>query len=148
MKLIIQRVTQAQVKVDSKIVGEIGKGMLVFLGVGKEDTPDTADYLIQKIIQLRIFNDAQGKMNLSAIETKAEFLIVSQFTLYGNCNKGRRPSFDKAADPRKAVDLYDYFVKQLKNLKFKVETGHFQAMMDVSLINDGPVTFIIERSNP
>ena len=144
MKLIIQRVKHAQVEVKAKIVGKIGRGMLIFLGVGKDDTKEEADFLVNKIVQLRIFEDAQGKMNLSAAETKAEFLVVSQFTLYGDCAKGRRPSFDAAADPKKAEELYRYFVEQLSKQNVPVQTGEFRAMMDVSLINDGPVTFILE----
>ena len=144
MRIVIQRVKEAQVKVDGQLVGQIAKGMLVFLGVAREDNPSCADYLIKKITELRIFEDAQGKMNVSAQEVGAQFLVVSQFTLYGNCDKGRRPSFDEAADPAKGEELYNYFVAQLKATKASVETGQFRAMMEVSLINDGPVTFIID----
>ena len=144
MRIVIQRVKEAQVKVDGQLVGQIAKGMLVFLGVAREDSPSCADYLIKKITELRIFEDAQGKMNVSAQEVGAQFLVVSQFTLYGNCDKGRRPSFDEAADPAKGEELYNYFVAQLKATKASVETGQFRAMMEVSLINDGPVTFIID----
>ena len=149
MRLVIQRVQQAHVTVDDKLVGEIGRGMLVFLGVGKEDTQQDADDLVNKIVQLRIFDDPQGKMNLSSIETDAEFLVVSQFTLYGDCEKGRRPSFDKAADPQKGEGLYNYFVTQLRRENRKVETGQFRARMDVALINDGPVTLVLssQREN-
>ena len=148
MKVVVQRVKEAKVEVEGKAVGTIGKGMLVFLGVGKEDGQENADFLVQKIIQLRIFEDSDGKMNLSALESKADFLVVSQFTLYGDCNKGRRPSFDAAADPQKAEKLYEYFVQQLKTHPVKVETGRFRAMMDVALVNDGPVTLILESSQP
>ena len=144
MRLVIQRVKHAQVEVDAKIVGKIGSGMLIFLGVGQEDAEEDADFLVNKVFQLRIFEDKDGKMNLSAAETKAEFLVVSQFTLYGDCAKGRRPSFDAAADPKKAEELYQYFVEQLRKQNRSVQTGEFRAMMDVSLVNDGPVTFIIE----
>ena len=144
MRVIIQRVKEAQVKVAGQVVGQIANGMLIFLGVARDDNQSCADYLVKKITELRIFEDAQGKMNLSAQEVGAQFLVVSQFTLYGNCDKGRRPSFDEAADPAKGEELYNYFVEQLKAGQAKVETGQFKAMMDVSLINDGPVTFIVE----
>ena len=144
MRVVIQRVKEASVKVDGKIVGQIAQGMLIFLGVAREDSVTSADYLLKKVTELRIFEDAQGKMNVSAEEAGAQFLVVSQFTLYGNCDKGRRPSFDEAADPVKGEELYNYFVTQLKYIKAGVETGQFRAMMDVSLINDGPVTFIID----
>ena len=144
MKVVIQRVKEASVRVKSEIVGQIGRGILVFLGIGKDDTTQEADYLAQKIPQLRLFEDADEKMNLSSVDVKAEFLVVSQFTLYGNCSKGRRPSFDKAADPKKGEELYNYFVEQLRAQEYRVETGQFRAMMDVALVNDGPVTFILE----
>ncbi|MBU0467773.1 MAG: D-tyrosyl-tRNA(Tyr) deacylase [Candidatus Omnitrophica bacterium] len=145
MKVVVQRVSRADVKVDAKVVGEISNGMLVLFGVSKKDTAQDADYLAEKISQLRMFEDAAGKMNLSAVDVKGEFLVVSQFTLCGNCEKGRRPSFDDAALPEKAEELYEYFVEQLKKKGLKVETGVFAAKMDVSLVNDGPVTFIIEK---
>jgi D-tyrosyl-tRNA(Tyr) deacylase len=144
MRVVIQRVKEAQVKVDGKLIGQIAQGMLVFLGIARDDTQASADYLIKKITELRIFEDAQGKMNVSAQEVAGQFLVVSQFTLYGNCDKGRRPSFDEAADPVQGEELYNYFVTQLKATKAKVDTGQFRATMDVSLINDGPVTFIID----
>lgn len=145
MKLVLQRVKQADVKIDSEIVGSIGVGVLVFLGIAKNDTTEQADHFVQKICQLRMFEDPQGKMNLSAVDIKAEFLIVSQFTLYGDCRKGRRPSFDQAAEPGQAQTLYNYFVEELRRQNVKVETGQFKAMMEVSLVNDGPVTFILEN---
>ena len=144
MKAVIQRVSQAEVRVNAKRIGAIGKGILIFIGISKEDTSEDADYLIQKIVQLRMFEDDEGKMNLSAIDVGGELLAISQFTLYGDCRKGRRPSFDKAADPQKGEELYDYFVSELRKQNLKVETGQFQAMMDVDLVNDGPVTFILQ----
>ena len=144
MRLVIQRVKYAKVAVKDAVCGAINKGMLVFLGVEKGDSEKDADFLATKIAELRIFEDGQGKMNLSAKEAGAGFLVVSQFTLVGDCSKGRRPSFDKAAEPKIAETLYDYFVEQLKALQFKVETGKFAAMMDVELLNDGPVTFILD----
>jgi D-tyrosyl-tRNA(Tyr) deacylase len=144
MRVVIQRVKEAQVKVEGRTIGRIARGMLVFLGVARGDNEACADHLVKKITELRIFEDAQGKMNVSAPEAGAEFLVVSQFTLYGNCDKGRRPSFDEAAPPAQGEELYNYFVTQLKAAKAVVETGQFRAAMDVSLINDGPVTFIID----
>ncbi len=144
MKIVIQRVKKAHVEVDGRIVGQIGLGMLVLLGIGKEDSESKADILVKKIVELRIFEDNEGKMNLSAEEVNAQFLVVSQFTLYGDCRKGRRPSFDQAADPQKGEELYNYFVEKLRQEKVKVETGQFRAMMDVHLVNDGPVTLILE----
>jgi len=144
MRVVIQRVKEAQVKVGAQVIGQITQGMLIFLGVAREDSRLSADYLVKKITELRIFEDSQGKMNVPAAEVAAQFLVVSQFTLYGNCDQGRRPSFDEAADPAKGEELYNYFVTQLKATKAIVATGQFRAMMDVSLINDGPVTFIID----
>ena len=144
MRAVIQRVLKAQVRVGEELVGEIQKGILVFLGIGKDDAASDADYLVQKFIQLRIFEDEEGKMNLSATEAGGEFLIVSQFTLYGDCSKGRRPSFDQAASPEKAEPLYNYFVEELRKQYVRVETGLFGAMMEVYLVNDGPVTFIFD----
>ena len=144
MRVVIQRVKEAKVAVAGQMVGQIAQGVLIFLGIARDDTPMAADYLVKKITELRIFEDAQGKMNVAAREAGAQFLVVSQFTLYGNCDKGRRPSFDEAADPAKGEELYNYFVTQLKATKAVVETGQFRAMMDVSLINDGPVTFVID----
>ena len=147
MKAVIQRVSQAEVLVEASVIGAIDKGILIFIGVGKDDTAEDADYLVQKIIQLRMFEDDGGKMDLSAIDVGGELLIISQFTLYGNCRKGRRPSFEKAADPQKGEKLYDYFVSELRKQNLKVETGKFQAMMDVELVNNGPVTFILESKS-
>jgi len=145
MKIVLQRVSKAKVEVDGAIVGKIGVGMLILLGIEKGDSLAQADDLVKKIAELRIFQDDQGKMNLSAEAVGAQFLVVSQFTLLGDCRKGRRPSFDKAAAPDQAKKLYEYFVEQLKARQFKVETGKFAAMMDVSLVNDGPVTLILEN---
>ena len=144
MRAVIQRVREAQVKVAGQTIGQIAQGMLVFLGIAHDDSTASADYLVKKITGLRIFEDAQGKMNLSAHQVRGEFLVVPQFTLYGNCDKGRRPSFDQAALGAKGEESYNYFVVQLKATKAKVETGKFKAMMNVSLVNDGPVTFIID----
>jgi D-aminoacyl-tRNA deacylase len=144
MRVVIQRVKEAQVKVDGQLKSQIAQGILIFLGVAPNDSKACADYLVKKITELRIFEDAQGKMNLSAGQVGGQFLVVPQFTLYGNCDKGRRPSFDGAALPAKGEELYNYFVTQLKATKANVETGQFRAMMDVSLVNDGPVTLIID----
>ncbi len=144
MKAVIQRVAEAGVEVGGKPVGNIGRGILILLGVEKGDGERDADWLAEKIVNLRIFEDEAGKMNLSVREIEGELLAVSQFTLAGNCAKGRRPSFDTAAPPVEANRLYEYFVGKLRALGTKVETGIFQAMMQVSLVNDGPVTFILE----
>jgi len=145
MKIVVQRVTSANVIVDKRIVGEIGRGILVLLGVEKGDDEPRADWLAEKIVNLRIFEDQAGKMNLSLGEIDGGLLVVSQFTLAGNCDKGRRPSFDSAAPPEEGKRLYDYFVEALKRQGVSVQTGIFQADMQVSLVNDGPVTFILER---
>jgi D-tyrosyl-tRNA(Tyr) deacylase len=142
---VIQRVTSASVAVDETIVGETGRGILVLLGIEKGDDEAKADWLALKIARLRIFSDDEGKMNLSMLDIKGDLLIVSQFTLAGNCSKGRRPSFDKAASPDEGKRLYDYFADAAKRTGIKVETGIFQADMKVTLVNDGPVTFILER---
>lgn len=144
MRLVIQRVKKASVTVSNETVGAIEKGILILLGVAKGDTEVHADHLVKKVIELRIFDDDQGKMNLSALDIDASFLVVSQFTLLGNCDKGRRPSFDDAADPTTAEKLYEYFVESLKKHPIHVATGRFRAMMEVALVNDGPVTFVIE----
>jgi len=143
MRIVLQRVKEASVTVSGQVVGRIGKGLLVFLAVAKDDTVDDISYLVKKLIELRIFEDTQGKMNCSIQEADGEFLVVSQFTLLGACEKGRRPSFDAAADPQKGEELYNAFVDALKAAGQKVQTGQFRAMMDVALVNDGPVTFIM-----
>ena len=169
MRAIIQRVKKSWVSVDGEIVGETGAGLLVFLGVARDDHEKDADRLVEKIVNLRIFQDNHGqdkngqdkhdpdkhdpdkrdpdkheKMNLSLLDTRGQMLVVSQFTLLGDCRKGRRPSFMAAAEPKKAKTLYDHFVEKSSGKGIAVETGVFQAMMDVGLVNDGPVTFILE----
>lgn len=145
MKLVIQRVQNAEVKVDGKIVGKINKGFLVLLGIKTTDTKEDADYLVRKLINLRIFTDENDKMNLALKDVNGELLIISQFTLYGDCKKsGNRPSFTDAAKPDIAIPLYEYFIDECKKQIPVVETGIFGADMKVSLLNDGPVTILIE----
>ena len=144
MKAVIQRVKEAKVQVEGRVVGEIGHGVLVLLGVETGDGARQADWMAEKIVNLRIFEDGQGKMNLALSEVKGEMLAVSQFTLAGNCSKGRRPSFDTAAPPEEANRLYSYFMGKVWELGVPVQSGIFQADMEVSLVNDGPVTFILE----
>ena len=146
MQVVIQRVKYSRVSIGDKLIGKIGKGILVFLGIEKEDTQNDADYLVSKIINLRIFDDPYGKMNLSVKDINGEILVISQFTLLGDCRKGRRPSFVNAAAPEKAETLYQYFVSQIKNNAI-VYTGKFQAKMDVYILNDGPVTFLLDSKN-
>ncbi len=143
MLAVIQRVKQSSVSVDKHIVGRIDHGLLILLGVAKEDKEAEADYLSKKIVNLRIFEDENSKMNLSLLDTGGEALVVSQFTLLGDCKKGRRPSFVDAAGPEKANALYEYFVEKIRQMGVHVQTGQFRAMMDVSLVNDGPVTLIL-----
>lgn len=145
MKLVIQRVKHAKVEVENEIVGKIGQGFLVLLGVGPEDTKETANYLVQKLIKLRVFEDENGKMNLALKDINGELLVVSQFTLYADCTSGNRPSFTNAAKPDKANELYEYFIEQCKKENVKVEHGIFGADMKVELLNDGPVTIILEK---
>src|SRR5437879_323655 len=140
MRMLVQRVDEAHVKVDGKVTGQIGKGLLVFVGIGKTDTEKEADYLLDKLTGLRIFPDQVGKMNRNIAEAGGSLLIVSQFTLYGDCRKGRRPSFDLAAPPEQAKALYDYFIAAARRTSVPVETGVFQASMQVQLVNNGPVT--------
>ncbi len=144
MRAVLQRVSRAQVSVGKEIVGRIGAGLLVLLGVGKADTPADADYLAAKITGLRIFEDENGKMNRSLVETHGAVLAVSQFTLYGDVRKGKRPSFDEAAAPQLANELYEYFVRKIRDAGITCETGRFQAMMQVELVNDGPVTILLD----
>lgn len=145
MKAVIQRVTSATVVVDGETVGAIGRGILVLLGVEKGDAEAQADWLTEKIAGLRIFGDANDKMNLSVREVGGALLVVSQFTLAGNCAKGKRPSFDTAAPPAEGLRLYEYFLLAAKRTGLPVECGIFQADMQVTLVNDGPVTFMLER---
>jgi D-tyrosyl-tRNA(Tyr) deacylase len=144
MRAVVQRVTCAKVQVETRVAGEIAAGLLVLLGVAKDDTPGDADFLAAKIAQLRIFNDGAGKMNRSVLDVGGAVLAVSQFTLYGDCRKGRRPSFDHAAPAELARQLYERFVESMRREGAHVETGVFQAHMAVSLVNDGPVTLIVE----
>ena len=144
MRAVVQRVKQSSVKAGNKIVGQIGSGLLVLLGVARGDTASDANYMVNKIINLRIFEDQDGKMNRSLLDTGGELLAVSQFTLLADCRKGRRPSFVDAAEPQQATDLYQKFVDLVREKGVSVQTGRFQAMMEVALVNDGPVTIIIE----
>ncbi len=144
MKIVLQRVKQASVKVKGKIVGKIDRGLCLLVGVKKGDSEQEAQYLAKKIVELRIFADKKGKMNLSLLDVQGEVLAVSQFTLAGSLRKGRRPSFDQAEEPARAESLFNYFVQLLRERGIRVETGIFGALMEVNLINDGPVTFILE----
>lgn len=144
MRAVIQRVKSASVTVDNELVSEIGPGLLIFLGIAHTDTEKELEYIANKIANLRIFEDEEGKMNCSLLDTGGEALVVSQFTLYGDCRKGRRPSFIAAARPDVANDLYEQFITTLEQLKIPTQGGTFQAMMDVQLINDGPVTILLD----
>jgi len=146
MRAVIQRVSRARVRVNGKTTGEIGPGLLILLGVGQGDTSREADYLLDKIINLRIFEDAGGKMNLSLLETGGQLMVISQFTLYADCRKGRRPSFTDAGPPEDAQKLYDYFVGSARQRALQVATGVFQALMEVELVNSGPVTILLDSS--
>jgi len=146
MRAVIQRVSRAKVSVDGEITGEIGKGILVLLGVCLTDSENDALYLLDKTYNLRIFEDADGKMNLSLLDISGDLMVVSQFTIYGDVRKGRRPSFTEAAAPAEANRLYEFFVAEARKQPGKVETGRFQAMMDVELVNDGPVTILLDSN--
>jgi D-aminoacyl-tRNA deacylase len=141
---VVQRVSRAQVSVGSEVVGKIDAGLLVLLGVAKDDTSTDAEYLAAKVVGLRVFEDENGKMNRSVVETGGGVLAVSQFTLYGDVRKGKRPSFDEAAPPQVANELYDSFVSKVREAGVSCETGRFQAMMQVELLNDGPVTILLD----
>ena len=145
MKLLVQRVKKSNVKVNGKIVGNIDKGMLVFIGITHTDTKEEADYLAKKLTNLRIFEDENKKMNLSVKDIKGKLLIVSQFTLYANCENGNRPSFTDAAKPDMANELYEYFCNKCESMEIEVQKGIFGADMKVELINDGPVTIMLEK---
>jgi D-tyrosyl-tRNA(Tyr) deacylase len=144
MRAIVQRVSRCRVTVDGNVVGEIGSGLLVLLGVSKTDSEAAADYLVEKITGLRIFEDTEGKMNLSVQDSGGALLVVSQFTLYGDVRRGKRPSFDAAARPEEAKRLYEYFVGKVRAAGLRCETGQFQAMMEVELVNSGPVTIMLD----
>ncbi len=144
MRAVVQRVRRASVSVEESIVGEIGDGLLVLLGIAQDDTESDVKYLAEKITQLRIFDDAEGKMNLSLMETGGALLVVSQFTLYGDVRRGRRPSWIEAAQPETAEPLYEKFVAEARRCVRKVETGSFRRMMQVELVNDGPVTILLD----
>ena len=146
MRAVVQRVSRAKVTVNGETTGEIGPGLLVLLGVGQGDTRSEADYLVDKTIGLRIFEDAGGKMNLSVVDVGGAVLAVSQFTLYGDMRRGKRPSFDAAAPPQQARELYEYFVARIRDAGLRCETGRFQEMMAVELVNDGPVTILLDSA--
>ncbi|HEX3746571.1 MAG TPA: D-aminoacyl-tRNA deacylase [Bryobacteraceae bacterium] len=147
LRLVIQRVKESQVIVSGSTTGSIGRGLLVLIGISREDTPAEADYMVDKLLGLRIFSDEDGKMNRNVVEVEGSLLLVSQFTLYADCRKGRRPSFDRAAPPEAARSLYEYFVDTARRGPVPVETGIFQAEMEVHLINDGPVTILLDSED-
>ena len=146
MKFVIQRVTEANVKVDGEIIGEIGKGFMVLIGVGEDDTREIADKMVKKMTGLRIFEDENGKTNLSLADVGGQMLLISQFTLYANCRKGNRPSFIEAGAPDKANEMYEYIIEECKKVVPVVERGQFGADMKVSLVNDGPFTLILDSA--
>ena len=148
MRVVVQRVSRASVRIAGETVGAIGRGLLVLLGVTHEDTLADVHWLAEKTVGLRVFDDGEGKMNLGVTDVAGSVLVVSQFTLYGDCRKGRRPSFIQAAPPDIAVPLYEAFIDAMRALGVPVETGRFGAMMDVELVNDGPVTLILEHPEP
>ena len=146
MKLVIQKVSSASVEVEGQCVGKIGKGFLVLVGISQEDTRQTADQYIKKMVNLRIFEDSEGKTNLSLADVKGEILLVSQFTLYANCRKGNRPSFVEAGDPQMAEELYEYMIQKIRETVPVVQTGVFGAKMKVSLVNEGPFTILLDEN--
>lgn len=146
MKLVIQKVTEASVHVEGECIGSINRGFLVFVGIGREDTKEMADQYIKKMVNLRIFADAEGKTNLSLADVGGEVLLISQFTLYANCKKGNRPSFFHAGEPQMAESLYEYMIEKTREQVPVVKTGKFGALMQVSLVNEGPFTIILDES--
>jgi D-tyrosyl-tRNA(Tyr) deacylase len=144
MRAVVQRVSRARVTVNGQVAGEIGKGLLVLLGVGQDDSEPDAEYLAEKVAGLRVFEDAEGKMNRAAGESGGAVLAVSQFTLYGDVRRGKRPSFDAAARPEQARRLYEYFVEKIRAAGLRCETGRFQEMMQVELVNEGPITILLD----
>lgn len=146
MRAVVQRVSRAQVTVSEEIVGKIGRGLLVLLGVAQVDNEADADYLAEKIVGLRIFEDENGKMNLDTASVHGQILVISQFTLYGDVRRGKRPSFDAAAPPQRARELYEYFVNRIRSAGIPCETGRFQQMMQVELVNEGPVTILLDST--
>jgi D-tyrosyl-tRNA(Tyr) deacylase len=144
MRIVIQRVSRAEVRVREEVVGRIGRGLLLLVGIEKGDSTDDLDGVSDKVLHMRIFEDSAGKMNLSSLDTGAELLVVSQFTLLGDLSRGRRPGFDRAAPPAEAERLYEAFVERLRQSPLKIETGRFRALMEVELVNDGPVTFVLD----
>jgi len=144
MRAVVQRVKRSHVEVDGKITGQISKGLMVLLGISEDDKTEDIDYMVDKVVNLRIFEDDENKMNLSLLDVGGEILVVSQFTLYGDCRKGRRPSFVRAARPGKAQELYNIFIERLKEKNINVQCGIFQAEMTVYIENDGPVTLIVD----
>jgi D-tyrosyl-tRNA(Tyr) deacylase len=144
MRAVVQRVSRAEVRVEGRVVGRIAAGLVVLVGIGSEDSREAGEWLAEKIVHLRIFDDGHGKMNRSLLETSGAVLCISQFTLYGDCRKGRRPSYDRAAPPEAARSLYEFFVASLRAHGVRVETGEFRAMMEVELVNDGPVTLLLD----
>jgi len=146
MRAVVQRVSRAQVVIDGEIAGQIGLGVLILLGVGHDDTEADANYLAEKIAGLRVFEDERGKMNRSVQDVGGSVLAVSQFTLYGDVRRGKRPSFDSAAPPEKARHLYEFFVEQIRSTGLRCETGRFQEMMKVELVNEGPVTILLDSA--
>ncbi len=145
MKIVLQRVLRSSVSVDDEVVGEIGQGLMILFGAEKGDGDEAVNALAEKVINLRVFADAQGKMNRSCLDVKGEILVVSQFTLAGDCSRGRRPGFDNAAAPEEAERLYQDFIKKLVGSNLRIKEGRFGAHMQVDIVNDGPVTFILER---
>ncbi|MDQ3803140.1 MAG: D-aminoacyl-tRNA deacylase [Acidobacteriota bacterium] len=144
MRAVLQRVTRAGVRVGGETVGEIGRGLVVLLGVARDDTPDDARYVLEKTVSLRVFDDEEGRMNRSVVDTGGGLLVVSQFTLHGDVRRGRRPSWFEAAPPETAEPLYELFVAEARRLVARVETGSFRSMMEVELVNDGPVTILLD----